>query len=380
MVKDKNAVLTKTMNNKKILYVFGPGRLEKISNESIQAKEFFYGYFDLNNKHNLNAIGVTKSPANRKGVRQFLHFYDRVIVKLTNFPSYSTEIISVKHIKNYSKSEIAIFTSDALFISFLPIVLFYKLIGKKINNIVITMGLLGKPSDSKFKNITNKLFLKLVYFSTKSFVFLGKGEYELAKKLFGKNNSKIYFVPFTVDTKFWSAKSPIEKEGVLFVGNDGKRDYQLLVKLVDEMKDLHFTFISNFKFNFSAKNLSIIQGNWHEQLLSDEELRNYYLNAKLTILPIKETFQPSGQSVGLQSISCKTPILVSKTKGFWGDENFINKYRVNFVNNNNVDEWSTAINSIINSYKKHELSNEDVLDFHREYNLENFAQKLEKLF
>ena len=81
------------MNNKKILYVFGPGRIEKIRNESIQAKEFFYGYFDLNNKHNINAIGATKSPANRKGVRQFLHFYDRVIVKLTNFPSYSTEII-----------------------------------------------------------------------------------------------------------------------------------------------------------------------------------------------------------------------------------------------------------------------------------------------
>jgi glycosyltransferase involved in cell wall biosynthesis len=245
---------------------------------------------------------------------------------------------------------------------------------------VITMGLLGKPNESKFKYITNNLFLKLLYFSINKFVFLGKGEYDLAKKIYGKNNTKIYYMPFAVDTEFWSEDSPSEKEGILFVGNDGKRDYQLLVELVKEMKDLQFTFISDFKFNYSAKNLNIIQGNWHEQLLSDDELRNFYMNAKLTILPIKETFQPSGQSVGLQSISCKTPILVSKTKGFWGDENFANKYKVNFVNNNNVEEWSAAINNINNFYKRYELSNEDTFNFHNEYNLENFAQNLERLF
>ncbi len=368
------------MNEKKILYIFGPGRLQKISEGSFQAKEFFYGYFNLYNKHNLNAIGASKSTSNKKGIRQVLHFYDRLIVKLTSFPSYSTEIITIKNIKNYSKSEIAVFTSDALFISFLPIVFFYKIIGKKINNIVLTMGLLGKPPVTKFKNITNKFFLKLIHFSADNFVFLGRGEYELSKKMYGENNSKICHIPFTVDTEFWSENTKKEKEGILFVGNDGKRDYGLLVKLVEEMKDINFTFISNFKFNYSASNLKIIKGNWHEQLISDEELRNYYINAKLTILPIKETYQPSGQSVGLQSISCKTPILISKTKGFWGDENFVNKYKVNFVNNNSVDEWSSTINNILNSYNSFELSKEDSVGFYKEYNLENFVQKLEKLF
>ena len=146
------------------------------------------------------------------------------------------------------------------------------------------------------------------------------------------------------------------------------------------MKDVNFTFISDFKFNYSAKNLIIIQGNWQDQLLSDEELRNFYNNAKLTILPIKETFQPSGQSVGLQSISCKTPILVSKTNGFWGDDNFVNKYKVNFVENNTIDEWSNAIENINNFYNKYELSKEDIVNFHNEYSLENFAEKLERLF
>lgn len=368
------------MNEKNILYIFGPGRIQKISQEKFQAKEFFYGYLNLNKKHNLNAIGATNSSSNKKGIRKFLYFYDRVIVKLTSFPSYSTEIVTIKNIKSYRKSDTAVFTSDALFISFLPIVLISKLMGKRINNIVITMGLLGKPPVKKFKNITNKFFLKLIVFSVDNFVFLGQGEYQLAKKNYGEDNPKICHIPFSLDTEFWSINTKKEKDGILFVGNDGKRDYELLVKLVDKMKDFNFTFISNFEFNYSADNLNIIKGNWHEQLLSDAELRNYFMNAKLTILPIKETYQPSGQSVGLQSISCKTPILITKTKGFWGDENFANKYKVNFVENNNPDEWSSAINSIINSYKNFELSKEDTLDFYKEYSLEKFVEKLQKLF
>ena len=68
------------------------------------------------------------------------------------------------------------------------------------------------------------------------------------------------------------------------------------------------------------------------------------------------------------------------TKGFWGDKNFVNNYKVNFVNDNNVEEWSRAINSILTSYKSYELSKDDVADFHKEYSLEKFVQKLEKLF
>ena len=44
------------MSNKKILYIFGPGRLEKMSRDSHQAKEFYYGNFELKNKYSLNAF------------------------------------------------------------------------------------------------------------------------------------------------------------------------------------------------------------------------------------------------------------------------------------------------------------------------------------
>lgn len=367
------------MNERNILFVFGPGRIQKIIKKSYQANDFFYGYFSLNKKYNLNAIGATKETFDKKGIKKILHFYDRLIVKTTSFPSYSTEILTINNIKSYRESNVVIFTSDALFLSFLPIVFFYKLIGKKINNIVITMGMLGKPTSSKLKHFTNWLYLKIIFYSSNHFVFIGKGEYELAKKLY-VSNSKIHYIPFSVDTEFWSTSKNLEKSGVLFVGNDGKRDYELLIKIVAYMKEIEFTFISNYEFNFSAKNLKIIKGSWSEEILTDEELRDYYTKSKLTILPIKETYQPSGQSVGLQSISCKTPILISKTKGFWGDNNFVNNYKVNFVKNNSVEEWSKSIIKILKNYKNFELSEKASQEFNKEFKIEKFVHNLEKLF
>ena len=62
----------------------------------------------------------------------------------------------------YFKSDVIVFTSDALYISFLPIILYSKLFMKNMNGIfVITMGLFGKKTESKLKKAQNFwIFLK----------------------------------------------------------------------------------------------------------------------------------------------------------------------------------------------------------------------------
>ena len=99
-----------------------------------------------------------------------------------------------------------------------------------------------------------------------------------------------------------------KKEGILFVGNDGKRDYNFLIKLSQHLPELNFTVITNQELNFNTTNVRYIKGNWSDQLISDESLREIYSKSKLTIIPIKNSYQPSGQSVALQSLSCNTPI------------------------------------------------------------------------
>ncbi len=365
--------------NKKILYVFGPGRKTKLTNNSYQAREFFYGYQHFEKKYDVDIIEVIKEELNKEGFRKLIHFYDRLIVKLTNFPSYSVELITRKNIKNYKKFDFTVFTSDALFLSFLPIVLINKILRRKNRNIVITMGLFGKTSSNRIKKIFNFIYLKLIIFSADKFILLGYGEYKFVKANFKKYSKKFEYLPFSVDKYFWSQFKTFDKDGVLFVGNDGKRDYELLKNIILEMKEINFTVITNQNINIEVENLNTIKGNWSKQLITDEELRDYYSKSKLTIIPLKESFQPSGQSVALQSIACNTPVLVSDTSGFWGDEEFINQSKIEFVKNNNIKEWKSKIYELLDKNKTQELTRENLTRFYKEYDIEIFNSGLEKI-
>ena len=93
----------------------------------------------------------------------------------------------------------------------------------------------------------------------------------------------------------------------------------------------------------------MINGNWGEGVLTDEEIKSYYQNAKLLILPINQTYQPSGQSVALQSMACGTPVLISKTEGFWDFDMFTDNNNIFFVNSDNLEEWREQINFLYSS-------------------------------
>ena len=132
------------MSKSNIIYIFGPGRKEKLNDVDIKAKEFFYGFHYLSTKNNIEIIEANKNKDNISGVRFLLNLYDRIIVKLTSFPSYSIELISIANKKKLKNFEKRIFTTDALFVSVLPIVLIEKLFFRRNKNLVITMGLFEK--------------------------------------------------------------------------------------------------------------------------------------------------------------------------------------------------------------------------------------------
>ena len=93
-------------------------------------------------------------------------------------------------------------------------------------------------------------------------------------------------------------------DDILFVGNDGFRDYDFLKHLINNLPEINFnlvtTQINESELNF--KNFNLFKGNWGAPILTDEELSDLYSKSLLTIIPLKESLQPSGQSVALQSI------------------------------------------------------------------------------
>ena len=75
------------------------------------------------------------------------------------------------------------------------------------------------------------------------------------------------------------------REGILFVGNDSNRDFDLLLKIAEQYPDIKFTFVTK-KYKFKKPNLDnvkFIDGSWGNQMISDEELKNLYKKSKITI-------------------------------------------------------------------------------------------------
>ena len=74
-------------------------------------------------------------------------------------------------------------------------------------------------------------------------------EYESAKEKYPKFSDKFEFIPFAIDFKFWSHKDLnknkfAESNQILFVGNDGNRNYEFVKKLPKHLTKFKFKFIN----------------------------------------------------------------------------------------------------------------------------------------
>ena len=98
-------------------------------------------------------------------------------------------------------------------------------------------------------------------------------------------------------------------------------------------------------------NITIIRGDWHTQALTDLQIRDLYRNSEFIILPLKETFQPSGQSACLQAMACSKAVLISNIKGIWDRKLLKHKENILFTKTNNVSEMRKSIHLLFNDLK-----------------------------
>jgi glycosyltransferase involved in cell wall biosynthesis len=128
-------------------------------------------------------------------------------------------------------------------------------------------------------------------------------------------------------------------------------------------------------------NVKCIKGSWKEKDLSDSDLKNLYTSSKVSIIPLHNSTQPSGQSVALQSMSLGIPVLISNTEGFWDKDLFEHEKDLVFVDPSDLRNWVLQIESIINDESKQGKivanAKNKVLS---NYNLHQFHKNLLKYF
>lgn len=366
----------------KITYLFLKGRKKNFEENNIESQEFYYGSFFLKSK-GLN-VNIIEFDNNLNKYNLLLKGIDKLFSKIFSLPFYTSNVTSLKNFRTIFKTTDLFLISESAGFSILPLLIITKLF-KKIKVNLFVMGLYSKHLKFPKLYFFHKLLIKLLIRYVDEVLFLGKGELDKALKMHYKSRKKFKYFPWCVDNEFWITKKPIsfeEKEKILFVGNDGNRDSELLIKLAKQLSNFKFIFVTNIPelVNLKLDNVEIIQGQWGRGYLTDKELKKIYTNARLSIIPLRESSQPSGQSVALQSMSIGLPVIISDTKGFWDRDSFFDNENIIFVKSNTFEEWIKKINESYLSFNQLEIISKNARKTAlNEYDIHKFNKKILEL-
>jgi len=368
--------------NKVITYVYLSGRKNRLKKEFNDAEEFFYSYLYFK-RLGFNTE-IIEFSHNDGVVNSLLKFLDKVLRKTTKLPFFMSDILIIRNIKQLLSSDYVVLTSDRIACSILPLLIVNSLKKRKANFTCVVLGLFQHKGVKGLKKIFQNLLINSILKHCDNFIFLGKGEFDYAAIEHPKYKEKFHFVPFCIDTNFWKIKeaSSNSKNGILFVGNDGNRLYDLVLELAVKLPNIKFKLItSNINEDkLSSENVHLVMGHWQSNKISDTELKRYYQESKLTIIPLRNTLQPSGQSVALQSMANGTPVLISKTDGFWSYEDFQDNKNIFFIEENNIETWKETINKLYNNDELlSQVSENAIKTINNNFHLNIFHRNLEKI-
>jgi glycosyltransferase involved in cell wall biosynthesis len=358
----------------KIAYIFHPGRLQRFDEASAgnAATEFFYGALELRSRgHDVSCYEL----GDLTGKLTLDHLFWGLMRQAWLMPPKAlpalfrqiTRLVPFLH-----PYDIVIGTESGIAFALAAMKLRKKWCGTLIG---IHCGFLHHYQSRMGVYLTSFLFAQMY-----SCLF-GEGEKPMIQKRYKVPDKAVGVIPFGVDTKFWRPDGPYEKSPyILAVGNDFQRDYSLLIE-VARLVNIKIKIITERDIPADIpSNVEVIRGSYRNTSLSDLQLRELYRKALFTVIPLKPSFQPSGQSVALQSMACGTPVLINKTEGLWDHRYLRDMENVVFIQSNDPNEWARAIDRMI---ADHELLKRlggaacQYVSAHGQ--IERYADRLEKL-
>jgi glycosyltransferase involved in cell wall biosynthesis len=380
---------------KKILYVFTNGRKERlneISKGNEAPLEFLFGLPYLKNQgYSVDILELNDLRPDVQSKQYALLEKENTKINQRTLLTSSSHLFS-NDFDKFNSYDLIIAGNEYIAFGLLHYIIKGILNTKMIFFVMGMMANVYKKKKTKktlyqylIKNdyrYSKKLYDELIQ-NSEAAIFIGIGEFDLAKTLFNKYKNKFHFLPFCTDTSFWKPSDNTLKECpyVLFMGNDSNRDYDLAIRIAKKLKQIQFKFItSRITKSMLPDNVELLAGDWKKIVYTDIQIREFIQNCSLIILPLKDSFQPSGQSVALQSMACGKTVVISKNKGFWDLDNFITKKHLVFVEQNNVDDWIDVILNTLNDNNLVNSINANARELvETDYNLVNFGRQLEKI-
>lgn len=130
--------------------------------------------------------------------------------------------------------------------------------------------------------------------------------------------SKTSLLEFGVDTEFWCPGLPdpaLPSPEIFAIGSDPSRDYETLFAARPPAR---ITLVTRLPVSPPpGVDVNFLRGDFYSSALDDVGIRNLYRAAKIVVVPVRDVWQPSGQSVTMQAMACGRPVVLTRNRGLW---------------------------------------------------------------
>lgn len=357
----------------KIAYIYNKGRLARLLNVAVGSApyEFFYGAIELERKgHEIGffEIDINHPPGLFAGLVNIAASYGLVPEKLTGGALVKTKEIAAA----LNGFDVIVGTTSGIGYA----LAFWKKLGKlKVPLVTIHCGLFNHPYGPLRRKLSEYLLAQM------QTVLFGESELQPMIELFHGQERRTVINQFGVDHRFWiPPAADCSHNYVLSVGNDGRRDFDTLIRAAAKIPVEVKILTSRTLPEKLPRNISLVRSSWHRQIVSDADLRTLYQNAKCVIVTLFDSYQPSGQSVALQAMACGTPVIITKTKGFWAKNIFVDTEDIIFVPAGDADKLANSVNHLLNDDQlRNRLRINGRALVEKLFNSEQFAENMERI-
>ena len=368
----------------KIAFVYLPGRINRLNvaggEEGIarlpdtvhyHPTDFFYGAFEMRDKgHTVGLFETIERP--RRSIPKYLA---EKLLKGKYLPvkTYPATIDAVWFLLDSLKNfDVVVGTTPGIAFS----LAFWSSFRKFNRPIVgIQCGILNYSFNPIRIRVTRALLNKM--FSQ----LYGVGELNAIQEIYGADPNRIEVNCFGVDTKFWKpSANRSDDRYILAVGNDASRDFDTLIRAARQINQRLIIVTKRQLPDPLPDNVTQIQGTWKTQELDDNEIRHLYQKSIAVAVPLLPVLQPSGQSVALQGMACGKPVILTKTKGLWENDQLKDMQNILFVSPKDTGDWKQKIQLVNNDQGLMQRIGESARQYALNHgNISQFAERIERM-
>jgi glycosyltransferase involved in cell wall biosynthesis len=271
-----------------------------------RSSDFFYGLMALEKTFNVGFIEETGF----NPIHKPWYLIERVIAQKMG-AGFALHV-ALWNLGALRRANVIVSTGD---VCGLPIAFLKSLGLLKSRIIYITHGMSDHARRHGFETFLSRFYRKLLRTQVDQLVALSEGGQAGLADWLGLRQEQVINLPYGTDIDFWTpAERTNQERAVVSIGSDSGRDFDILIAAAN---DVPVHIVTDRNLNISGKE-NIRRTTKH----SFRELRDIYRQAAFVVVSLYDRDQPSGQSTGLQAMSCGKAIVLTKTRGWWG-ENFL---------------------------------------------------------